>query len=118
VESPKVAPMAYECQWPCFSEATPASAMVHQSVPASTMDLGITEQPVSAPSMSFAAALAGKTVIDDKPFPSPCIKGGALSIKICQEEYRKGVEDCRKVLRARLTLDKGDKPYSARDLSI
>jgi hypothetical protein len=115
VESPKAAPMAYECQW---SEAAPTSAMVHQSVPASTTDLAIIEQPVSAPAMSFAAALAGKTVIDDKPFPSPCIKGGALSIKICQEEYRKGVEDCRKVLRARLTLNKGDKPYSARDLSI
>ena len=40
-----------------------------------------------------------------------------ISIKICQEEYRKGVEDCRKVLRVRLTLNKGDKPFSARDLS-
>jgi len=67
--------------------------------------------------LSFAAALAGITVNDDRPFPTPCIKGDALSIKICQEEYIKGVEDCRKVLRARLTLNKGDKPYSARDLN-
>ena len=28
-----------------------------------------------------------------------------------------GVEECKKALRARLTLNKGDKPYSARDLS-
>ena len=28
-----------------------------------------------------------------------------------------GVEDCRRVLRARLTLSKGDKPYSSCDLS-
>jgi hypothetical protein len=73
---------------------------------------------ILAPALSFAAALAGTTVIDDRPFPSPCIKGDVLSIKICQEEYSKGVEDCRKALRAHLTLNKGDKPYFARDLSI
>jgi len=52
----------------------------------------------SVPPLSFAAALAGTTVNDDRPFPTPCIKGDALSIKICQEEYKRGVEDCRKVL--------------------
>jgi len=66
---------------------------------------------------SFATALAGATVTDDRPLPSPCIKGEALSIKICQEEYRKGVEDCKKALRARLTINKGEKSYSVRDLS-
>jgi len=70
----------------------------------------------SLPPLSFAAALAGTTVNDDRPFPTLCIKCDALSIKIYQEEYRKGVEDCRKVLRARLTLNKGDKPHSVRDL--
>jgi len=100
--------MAYACQWPCVSEVAPSSAVAQSTT---------TVQPISAPAMSFAAALAGTTVIDDRPFPSPCIKGDALSIKICQEEYHKGVEDCRKVLRACLTLNKGDKPYSARDLS-
>jgi len=37
---------------------------------------------VSAPTQSFAAALAGANVIDDKPFPSLYIKGDSLSIKI------------------------------------
>lgn len=101
--------MASVCQWPCVSEAAPSSAMVQ---PVATV------QPVSAPVKTFATALAGTTVTDDKPFPSPCIKGDALSIKICQDEYSKGLEDCRKALRARLTLNKGDKPYSARDLSV
>jgi hypothetical protein len=69
-------------------------------------------QPISATAKSFAAALAGPKVIDDRPLPTPCIKGDALSIKICQEEYHRGVEELKKALRARLTLNKGDKPYS------
>jgi len=67
--------------------------------------------------MSFAAALAGAQAVEDRPYPTPCIKGDALCIKIFQEEYCKGVEDCKNALRARLTLSKGDKPYSARDLN-
>jgi len=104
------------------SEVTHSSGMVLptttlvQSGSATSMALIATMPPVTTPTLSFAAALAGTKVQDDSPLPSPCIKGGALSIKIGQEEYRKGVEDCRKVLQARLTLSKGDKPYSARDL--
>jgi hypothetical protein len=74
-------------------------------------------QPPTVTTKSFAAALAGQKVNDDRPLPTPCIKGDALSIRICQEEYHKGVEECNNALRARLTLNKGDKPYSARDLS-
>jgi hypothetical protein len=72
---------------------------------------------VPGPAISFASALAGANHNDELPFPAPCIKGDALSIKIGQEEYQKGVEDCRKVLRARLTLNKGEKSYSAWDLN-
>ena len=71
----------------------------------------------SVPPLSFAVALAGTSANVDRPFPTPCIKGDALSINICQEEYTKGVEDCSKVLRARLTLNKGDKPFAVRELS-
>jgi len=85
--------------------------------PAITVPQAATTLSGSAPPLSFAAPLAGTTVIDDRPFPTPCIKGDALSIKIYQEEFRKGVKDCRKVLRARLILNKGDKPYFARDLN-
>jgi hypothetical protein len=101
--------MAYTCQWPCVSDAAPSLSKTVQSA-----------APVisnSAAPMSFAAALAGASASDDSPYPSPCIKGDTLSIKINQEEYRKGVEDCKYALRARLTLNKGEKPYSARDLS-
>jgi len=67
--------------------------------------------------MTFAAALAAQKVVDHSPFPAPCLKGDALSIKICQEEYHRGIKDCKNALRACLTLNKGDKPYSARNLS-
>jgi len=40
-----------------------------------------------------------------------------LSICIGQEEYNRGVEECKNALRARLTLYKGEKSYFARDLS-
>jgi len=56
-------------------------------------------------------------VIDDRPLPTPCIKGDALSIIIFQDEYHRGVEECKNALRACLTLNKGDKPYFACDLS-
>jgi len=97
--------MAYTCPWPCVSEVTPYITTMVQSA-----------APVQ-PQKAFATALTGANVTDDRPFPSPCIKGDALSIKIGQEEYCKEVEDCKNALRARLTLNKGDKPYSARDLS-
>lgn len=99
---------------PCVSDVNVSTTLVHKSVPASTM----VPQSGTAPPISFAAAVAGQKVSDDRPYPSPCLKGGALSIKISQDEYCKGVEDFQRVLRSRLTLSKGDKPYSARDLSI
>jgi hypothetical protein len=101
--------MAYTCQWPCVSDAVPSlSNMVQSAAPVHT---------TSAAAKSFAAALVGASASDDRPYPSPCIKGDTLSIKITQEEYRKGIEDCKYALRARLTLNKGEKPYLARDLS-
>jgi len=93
--------MAYTCPWPCVSDTAPSALVQAQAIP----------------TKSFAAALACQSTIDDRPFPIPCIKGDALSIRIGQEEYNRGVEDCKNALRARLTLYKGEKPYSTRDLS-
>jgi len=66
---------------------------------------------------SFAAALAGQNLNDERLFPTSCIKGNTLSIRIGQDEYQRGVEECKNALRVRLTLNKGDNQYSARDLS-
>jgi hypothetical protein len=110
--------LAYACNWPCVSESNPALTKVQSAalVPIVSALSSTTIATGSTPPLSFVATLAGTKDIDDRPFPTPCIKGDALSIKICQEEYQKGVEDCRKVLRARLTLNKGDRPLSAREL--
>ena len=72
---------------------------------------------VTAPLKSFAAVLGGNnSTTDDVPLPVPCIKGDSLSIRIGQEEYVKSLAECQNALRGRLTLVKGDKPYTSRDL--
>jgi len=93
--------MTYTCPWLCVSDTAPSAMVQSQALPTKT----------------FAAALTGQAKNDDSPFRTPCIKGDALSIRIGQDEYQRGVEECKNMLRARLTLNKGDKLYSARDLS-
>lgn len=66
--------MAFECQWPAVSAAAPSSSIV---------PIVTTTPHAPGPALSFASALAGKNSIDDIPFPTPCFKGDALSIKIC-----------------------------------
>lgn len=68
---------------------------------------------------SFAAVLGGamSAPLEEAPYSVPCLKGDALSIKIGQDDYSKGLAECQYVLRGRLTLNKGDKPYTARDLA-
>jgi len=92
--------MAYTCPWSSVSD-TVSSAIV---------------QAHAVPPKSFAAALAGQNSNDDRPFPTPCIKGDALSIRIGQNEYQRGVEECKNALNAMLRLNKGDKLYSSCDL--
>jgi len=80
--------MAYMCYWSCVSKTLPTPISIAMAP----------VQPVSAstnvqPTMTFVAALVGQKVVDDIPFPTPCLKGDTLSIKICQEEYQRGLED-------------------------
>ncbi|KEH16943.1 DUF4283 domain protein [Medicago truncatula] len=84
--------MAYACSWLCVSDivSIPAVAASVQPVVSSA-----NVQQQSLPTMTFATALSGQRV----------------------EEYHKGPEDCKNALRAHLTLNKRDKPYSARDQS-
>ncbi|AES70252.2 DUF4283 domain protein [Medicago truncatula] len=80
--------MAYTCPWPCVFDTVPSA--VAQSVPSATM------QTISGTAKG-------------------CFE--PLSIRICHDEYHRGVEECKNAIRARLTLNKGDKSYFARDLS-
>jgi len=76
-------------------------------------------QLIMAPPKSFAPAVGGFCSLpaEEPPYPVPCIKGDSLSIRICQDEYVKGLTECQFALRGRLTLSKGDKPYTTRDLA-
>ena len=79
----------------------------------------MSDQNVTPLPKSFATVLRGTSysVVNDTPLPTPCLKGDTLSIKIGQDEYTKGLADCRYALRGRITLSKGDKPYMARNLA-
>jgi len=76
-------------------------------------------QLITAPPKSFAAAVGGfrSSPAEEAPYPVSCIKGDSLVIRIGQDEYVKGLAECQFALRGRLTLSKGDKPYTARDLA-
>jgi len=66
------------------------------------------------PTKSSAAALGGKnSTTDTDMLSTPCIKEDALSIRIVQDEYQRGLAECKKnALRARLTMSN-----TTRDLS-
>jgi len=70
----------------------------------------------AAPKPSFAQALCGNTVLSD-PLPMPYIRGDMLSVKITDDVYFRGLDACKIDLRGWLVLNKGDKPYSSKDLS-
>jgi len=96
---------------PKLTQTTLPSQLGSVSVPSPPLPV------VSAPLKSFTAALGGNnSPTDDVPLPVPCINGDSLSIRIGQEEYVKGLAECQNALRGRLTLVKGDKPYTTRDL--
>jgi len=68
---------------------------------------------------SFAQALVSATVTENSaPLPSPIVRGETLSIQISQETYARGIEVCKRNLRGRLMLSKGDKPDGYREVLI
>lgn len=76
-------------------------------------------QLITVPPKSFVAALGGyrSSPLEESPYPVSCIKGDALSIRIDQDEYSKGLAKCQYALSGQLTLNKGNKPYTTRDLA-
>ena len=47
----------------------------------------------------------------------PSIRGDMLSVKITDDVYARGLDFCKTNLRGRLVLNKGDKPFSSKDLA-
>ncbi|GAU44280.1 hypothetical protein TSUD_371800 [Trifolium subterraneum] len=84
------------CPWPCLASAAPVCDVVQKK--------------------SFAQVVHNSCDVQISQLPSPMIKGESLHIKITQEEYEKGLLDCRKNLHGRVLWNKGDKPLTARDI--
>jgi hypothetical protein len=96
-------PFDWQAEFPPL--ATPAAAMVRASSP-----------PVAA---SFAQILSASTpTSSNDDLPQPSIRGETLNIKISQGMYEKGMAFCKRNLRGRLVLNKGDKPYAKRDIEL
>lgn len=74
--------------------------------------------PASLPTQckSFAQALTNACDILANQLPRPCLKGNPTSIKIFEDEYRKGIEACKHNLHCRLLLSKEDNPIKIQDL--
>jgi len=71
-----------------------------------------------APALSFAQVLSSSTSSPsaNEPLPLPNIRGDLVSIRISQTVYEKGIDYCKRNLRGRLVLNKGDKPCSSSEI--
>jgi len=88
------------------------------SAPIPVADRGSTPPVQVVPSpVSFAQALTGtnKTVSNDN-LPIPYIQGETLGVKITEDFYEHGRIFCKTNLRGRIVLNKGDKPYTTKDI--
>ncbi|MCH80796.1 DUF4283 domain protein, partial [Trifolium medium] len=70
--------------------------------------------PTIPQSRLFSQVLHDACDIQISQLPLPAIKGDALCIKIAKEEYKKGLEDCKRNLHGRLILNKGDKSITTK----
>lgn len=68
---------------------------------------------------SFVQALtAAPMASPNDNLPKPLIRGESVSITITQQIYERGLEICKHNLRGRLVLNKGDKPYTNKDIHL
>lgn len=88
------------------------------SIPAlAVMAPPLPPKPVSK--LSFAQAVSASTTISTSDdLPTPLIRGESVSIQISEQVYDKGMSVCKRNLRGRLVLSKGDKPYTAKDIQL
>ena len=66
--------------------------------------------------LSFTQAVTNNTNFTITDLPQPCMKGDSISIKISENEYTKGVEECKSILYGRLILKKGEKAPISKQL--
>jgi len=92
---------------------TPSTTMPSPMVLATTTAVSTPAPPLR----SFAQALvASHNKVTNITMPQPVIHGDTLSIRISQPIYEKGIDVCKRNLRCRLVLNKGDKPYASKEI--
>ena len=64
----------------------------------------------------FAQVVSNNTYFTFPDFLQPCIKGDSISIEIPEDEYTKGVEECKSILHGRSIVKKGEKPHTVKQL--
>lgn len=93
--------MAYICPWPYMVSYMDRHASM-----------------ASANNESFAQIVSNANVVQHKSLPILMIKEDSLCIKISQHVYEQGLVDFKRKLHGRLVLNKGDKPYQAKEVSL
>ncbi|XP_068503997.1 uncharacterized protein [Phaseolus vulgaris] len=61
---------------------------------------------------TYAQALGNTCDIPLFQLPTPCIKGDMVVIRVDEEDYLAGLEDCKTHLHGRIMLSEGDKPLT------
>ncbi|KEH40670.1 DUF4283 domain protein [Medicago truncatula] len=74
--------------------------------------------PKPVQKISFAQALTASTITtaSNDSLPQPLICGDTVSIHITHDIYEICMDFCKRNLRGRLVLNKGDKPYTTKDI--
>lgn len=69
---------------------------------------------------SFFAQVVTNSLVatQNDPLPSQPIKGDSLCMKIAQKAYEKGIVDCQQKLHGIMVLNKGERPYRTKEVSL
>ncbi|CAI8588030.1 unnamed protein product [Vicia faba] len=65
---------------------------------------------------TFAQILAPRKEIHPPSLVKPCLKGDSICIKISQDEYVKGAEECKFNLHERVVTAKGQRALTAKEI--
>jgi len=66
---------------------------------------------------TFAQALGNTSDIPLSQLPTPWIKGNMVVVRVEEEDYLAGLEDCKNHLHGRIIFSKGDTPLTHLDLT-
>jgi len=121
VQPPSFAQALTASQNSCSNDNLPQPSIIGEvvlSTAARVQPPKVAISNASAP-ITFAQALTtSQNTSTNDNLPQPSNRGVAVSIRISQAPYEKGVEVCKRNIHGRLVLSKGDKSYIAKDIQL